>query len=84
MKKLLETRPYEKEKGKTDQVYQSSLKRVCEAIQQRGDLEETLEEGLEDFNQIEVEKPGTKSIGIVGENSSASIGLPMRMSSGKI
>ena len=34
MKKLLETRPYEKEKGKTDQVYQESLKRVCEAILQ--------------------------------------------------
>ncbi len=68
MKKLLETRPYEKEKGKTDQVYQESLKRVCEAIQQRGDLEETLQKGLEDFNQIEVEKLGTKPlIGIVGE-----------------
>src|SRR4030067_563968 len=68
MKKLLETRPYEKEKGKADQIYQTSLKRVCEAIQQRGDLEETLQKGLEDFNQIEVEKLGTKPvIGIVGE-----------------
>ena len=68
MKKLLETRPYEKEKGKTDQIYQASLKRVCKAIQQRGDLEETLQKGLEDFNQIEVDGPGTKPlIGIVGE-----------------
>ena len=68
MKKMLETRPYEKERGKTDQVYQSSLKRVCEAIQQRGDLKETLQKGLEDFNQIEVEKLGSKPlIGIVGE-----------------
>ncbi len=68
MKKLLETRPYEKEKGKTDQIYQASLKRVCKAIQQKGDLEEALQKGLEDFNQIEVEKPGAKPlIGIVGE-----------------
>ena len=68
MKKLLETRPYEKEKGKADQIYQTSLKRVCEAIQQRGALEKTLQKGLEDFNQIEVEKLGTKPlIGIVGE-----------------
>jgi predicted CoA-substrate-specific enzyme activase len=68
MKKLLETRPYEKEKGKTDQIYQASLKRVCKTIQQRGDLEETLQKGLEDFNQIEVDGPGTKPlIGIVGE-----------------
>ncbi|HUL20523.1 MAG TPA: acyl-CoA dehydratase activase [Thermodesulfobacteriota bacterium] len=68
MKKLLETRPYEKEKGKSDQTYQASLKKVCKAIQQKGDLEETLREGLEDFKQIEVEKLGTKPlIGIVGE-----------------
>ena len=68
MKKLLETRPYEKEKGKSDQTYQASLKKVCKAIQQKGDLEETLRKGLEDFKQIEVEKLGTKPlIGIVGE-----------------
>jgi predicted CoA-substrate-specific enzyme activase len=68
MKKMLETRPYEKERGKTDQVYQSSLKRVCEAIRQGGDLEEALQKGVEDFSQMEVEKLGTKPlIGIVGE-----------------
>ena len=68
MKKLLETRPYEKEKGKTDQVYQESLKRVCEAILKGDDLGEALQKSIEDFNQIEVNGLGTKPlIGIVGE-----------------
>jgi predicted CoA-substrate-specific enzyme activase len=68
MKKLLETRPYEKEKGQTDQVYQKSLKGVCEAIEQGGDLEEALQEGIDDFHTIEVDGLGTKPlIGIVGE-----------------
>ena len=68
MKKLLETRPYEKTRGDTDEVYQDSLGRVCEAIQHGGSLEEALERGLEKFEKIEVEAPGTKPlIGIVGE-----------------
>jgi predicted CoA-substrate-specific enzyme activase len=68
MKKMLETRPYEKERGKTDQVYQTSLKRVCEAILKGDDLEEALQKNMEDFNQIEVDGLGTKPlIGIVGE-----------------
>jgi len=68
MKKLLETRPYEKEKGKTDQVYQESLKRVCETILKGDDLEEALRKSIEEFNQIEVNGLGTKPlIGIVGE-----------------
>jgi predicted CoA-substrate-specific enzyme activase len=68
MKKLLETRPYEKERGKTDQVYQESLKRICEAILKGEDLEEALRRGVEQFNQIEVDGLGTKPlIGIVGE-----------------
>ncbi|NWF94300.1 MAG: CoA activase [Syntrophaceae bacterium] len=68
MKKLLETRPYEKEKGRSDRVYQESLDRVCEAILRRDDLEEALQKSIEQFNRIEVEAPGTKPlIGIVGE-----------------
>ncbi len=67
-KKLLETRPYEKEKGKTDQVYQESLGRVCEAILKGDDLEKALQKGIEEFNRIEVDRLGTKPlIGIVGE-----------------
>jgi predicted CoA-substrate-specific enzyme activase len=68
MKKMLATRPYEKERGKTDQVYQKSLKRVCEAILKGDDLEEVLRKNVEDFNLIEVDGLGTKPlIGIVGE-----------------
>jgi predicted CoA-substrate-specific enzyme activase len=68
MKKLLETRPYEKEKGKTDQVYQKSLKRISEVILQGENLEESLQRSIEDFNEIEVNGLGTKPlIGIVGE-----------------
>jgi predicted CoA-substrate-specific enzyme activase len=68
MKKLLETRPYEKEKGETDFVYQESLKRVCETIHQEGDLEMALQKSIGDFNRIKVDGLGTKPlIGIVGE-----------------
>jgi predicted CoA-substrate-specific enzyme activase len=68
MKKLLETRPYEKVKGETDQVYQESLKGVCEAILKGNDLEKALQRSIEEFNQIEVERLGSKPlIGIVGE-----------------
>jgi predicted CoA-substrate-specific enzyme activase len=68
MKKLLETRPYERERGQTDQVYEKSLDRVCETIRQGGHLEEALRKSLEDFSQIEVNGLGTKPvIGIVGE-----------------
>ncbi|NWG03358.1 MAG: CoA activase, partial [Syntrophaceae bacterium] len=68
MKKQLETRPYEKEKGKTDQVYQETLKRVCEAILNGDNLEEVLQKSIEEFNQIELDGLGTKPlIGIVGE-----------------
>jgi predicted CoA-substrate-specific enzyme activase len=68
MKKLLETRPYEREKGQTDKVYQASLKRVCETIRQGGDLGEALQKSVEEFNQTEGDGLGTKPlIGIVGE-----------------
>ncbi len=68
MKKLLETRPYERERGKTDEVYQEALKRVCEAILKKGDLGEVLRKSIQDFNRIDVDGPGTKPlIGIVGE-----------------
>jgi predicted CoA-substrate-specific enzyme activase len=68
MKKLLETRPYEKEKGRADQVYGESLKKVCEAIQHGGDLKQALDQSLKMFNRIEVNGTGEKPlIGIVGE-----------------
>ena len=68
MKKLLETRPYEKKREQTDQVYQASLTRVCEAILNGNDLEKVLQESIEGFNRIPVVGLGSKPvIGIVGE-----------------
>ena len=68
MKKLMEVRPYEKESGKTDEVYQRSLKRVCDAILKGEDLERALQESIEDFNRVQVDGLGAKPlIGIVGE-----------------
>lgn len=68
IKKLLETRPYEKMEGESDKVYKKCLDKVCEAIRNDLDLEEVLRASLEEFNRIEVKDPGTKPlIGIVGE-----------------
>jgi predicted CoA-substrate-specific enzyme activase len=67
-KKLLETRPYEKQRGEADRIYQESFRRVCETIRHEGDLDEALRKGVEDFNRIEVNGAGSKPlIGIVGE-----------------
>lgn len=68
MKKLLETRPYEKKKGTSDRIYEESLNRICEAIRKGDHLREVLFESLREFERVEVEEPGTKPlIGIVGE-----------------
>ena len=68
MKKLFEIRPYEKQKGETDRVYQDSLRQICETIRRKGDLEEVLRETIEGFNRVNVNGLGTKPlIGIVGE-----------------
>jgi predicted CoA-substrate-specific enzyme activase len=67
-KKLRETRPYEKNKGETDQVYRKSLLKVSETIASRGDLVKTLQEACRDLNAVDVENPGSKPvIGMVGE-----------------
>jgi predicted CoA-substrate-specific enzyme activase len=67
-KKLLETRPYEREKGRTDQVYQEALDRICEAIREGRELGEALDGSIKEFGRIEVNGIGTKPrIGIVGE-----------------
>ncbi len=68
IKKLLETRPYEKEKGQSDRIYEASLKRVCDAIRRGVSPKEALIQSLEEFGRVEMEEPGTKPlIGIVGE-----------------
>jgi predicted CoA-substrate-specific enzyme activase len=68
MKKLLETRPYEKKREQSDQVYQESLTKVCEATLNGNELERVLQESIEGFNRIPVIELGSKPvIGIVGE-----------------
>jgi predicted CoA-substrate-specific enzyme activase len=72
IKKLHEARPYEKEIGETDRVYQECLDLVCEAIR-TGDndlvrLEKALQEARVRFDAIPLLNPGSKpKIGIVGE-----------------
>lgn len=68
IKKLLETRPYERNEGETDRVYRECLDLVCEAIKNEDDLEGALAEARNRLNGIAVDAPGTKPlIGIVGE-----------------
>jgi predicted CoA-substrate-specific enzyme activase len=72
IKKLHETRPYERDQGETDQVYQDGLQLVCEAIRTGGEdlegLQKALREVRERFTRIPVIHPGSKpKIGIVGE-----------------
>ena len=67
-KKLRETRPYEKNKGETDQIYQRYVQSVTETIASRGDLVEVLKEAVRDLNAVPVDNPGSKPvIGMVGE-----------------
>jgi predicted CoA-substrate-specific enzyme activase len=68
IKKLLETRPYERSKGETDKVYRECLHLICDAIRNETDLEAALREARDKLHGIEAEAPGTKPlIGIVGE-----------------
>jgi len=68
IKKLLETRPYERNKGETDRVYGECLHLICDAIRNETDLEEALRKARDRLHGIEAEAPGTKPlIGIVGE-----------------
>ena len=65
---LLETRPYEKEKGTTDTVYQQHLLQICRTIGARkGNLAEALNKARRDFESIPVQKEEKPLIGIVGE-----------------
>lgn len=66
-KALWEYRPYEKQKGQTDRVYQSSLDRVAAAIEHRADLLPVLRGVYEDFSAIEISERTKPVIGIVGE-----------------
>jgi predicted nucleotide-binding protein (sugar kinase/HSP70/actin superfamily) len=66
-KALWETRPYEKEKGRADLVYQRSLHAVTAAIERKQDLAPALRDAYEDFMAVEITERSRPVIGIVGE-----------------
>lgn len=66
-KALWECRPYEKQQGQTDRVYQTALNAVTAAIERRGDLLPVLRDVYEDFSAIEITERTKPVIGVVGE-----------------
>ncbi|MGE5172251.1 MAG: acyl-CoA dehydratase activase-related protein, partial [Betaproteobacteria bacterium] len=66
-KALWETRPYEKQRGQTDRVYQTALDSVTAAIERRQDLVPVLRGVYEEFMAIDIAERSKPVIGIVGE-----------------
>ncbi len=67
-KKLLETRPYERQIGSADEVYQFYLNKVYETLRDRGDLDETLKEARKTFEDVAITANGGKPlVGLIGE-----------------
>ncbi|MFA5074011.1 MAG: acyl-CoA dehydratase activase [Nitrospirota bacterium] len=66
-KALWEHRPYEKQHGKTDQIYTAALKRITKAVERRADLLPLLRDAYEDFSGIAMHERKKPVIGIVGE-----------------
>ena len=67
-KLLREVRPYEKEKGATDRVYERSLRRLERAVESRGDIIGTLLECREEFAGVPADRSVQKPrIGLIGE-----------------
>lgn len=68
-KLLLQTRPYEKNKGETDELYEIYHQKISKALKSRNgsDIERILSEMKRDFENIEKYKDKKPLIGIVGE-----------------
>jgi predicted nucleotide-binding protein (sugar kinase/HSP70/actin superfamily) len=67
-KKLLETRPYERDPGATDEVYQHYFRKAYEALRDRTDLEGILKEARETFDDVALNGGRDKPlVGVVGE-----------------
>jgi len=65
---LLQTRPYEKNKGETDAIYDSYLEKAYTALRGAGgDIEEVLQAARLDFEKIPVYDDEKPLIGIMGE-----------------
>lgn len=66
---LSEVRPYEKEKGQTDRVYDQSLKSICGALGHGGDFYGTLRQIISNFDNIQVDRSNPRPvIGLVGDD----------------
>lgn len=72
-KMLRQTRPYEKEKGKTDKVYKKYVEDVCRYVENVPMLKTldkmvgVLKDARKDFENIPVERTDKPLVGIVGE-----------------
>ncbi|HEX9021168.1 MAG TPA: acyl-CoA dehydratase activase [Nitrospirota bacterium] len=66
-KALWEIRPYEKEKGAADRVYQRSLASLSQAIEERRDLVPVLRDVYDDFMTVGITERARPVIGVVGE-----------------
>ena len=67
-KLLREVRPYEKEKGAADRVYERALRRLERAIESRGDIIGSLLESREEFAGLPMDRASQRPrIGLIGE-----------------
>ncbi|MGQ9687965.1 MAG: acyl-CoA dehydratase activase [Desulfobaccales bacterium] len=67
-KKLLETRPYERQPGSADEVYRHFLHKVYETQRDRQDLDAVLTEARRTFEDVSLNGQGDKPVvGVVGE-----------------
>ena len=67
-KVLRHTRPYETQKGESDKVYRSMLRRLCDVIRAGGNTEDVAREARAAFDAISVDRTQQKPlIGVIGE-----------------
>ena len=66
-RRLRETRPYERNKGESDEIYQYYLKRIYDAIRGNQGIMPLMEEAAARFDDIQTDKQEKPVIGIVGE-----------------
>jgi predicted nucleotide-binding protein (sugar kinase/HSP70/actin superfamily) len=67
-KALHETRPYERNPGETDQVYQACLRETCRCLESRGDLDALMARCRREFAAVERYNGEPRPlVGIVGE-----------------
>jgi len=66
-KALFEHRPYEKQAGLADRIYQTSIESVVAAIENRADLVPVLKQAHQDFTAIGIAGRKKPVIGVVGE-----------------